>query len=311
MAASAWRVAPPVLVVLLGTLLALGCTSERRTPSPEVADSALVVAVGDIAADCRREAHEGSAEATAVLLDDIQGTVLALGDLALPQGSAESFQKCYDLRWGHFKWRTRPVPGNHEYYTEGAAGYFDYFGKAAGEPGKGYYSYNLGSWHLVALNSNCERIGGCDESSPQVRWLKADLAANDGKRCTLAYMHHPRFSSGAKHGNTHYVKPLWEALYEAGAEVVLSAHEHNYERFAPQNPGGREDPEDGIREFVVGTGGGKGTYPILEPIANSEVHNDETYGVLKLTLNPKSYEWRFVPVEGETFSDSGSAKCYQ
>jgi calcineurin-like phosphoesterase family protein len=308
--ASARRTAPTFLVVVLATLIAVGCSSERTPSSPEVARSPVVVAVGDIAADCRREAHEGSAEATAVLLDDIQGTVLALGDLALPQGSAESFQKCYDLSWGHFKWRTRPVPGNHEYYTEGAAGYFDYFGRAAGEPGKGYYSYNLGSWHLVALNSNCERIGGCDESSPQVRWLKADLAANDGKRCTLAYMHHPRFSSGEKHGNTHYVKPLWGALYEAGAEVVLSANEHNYERFAPQNPGGREDPEDGIREFVVGTGGGKGTYPILEPIANSEVHNDETYGVLKLTLNPKSYEWRFVPVEGETFSDSGSARCH-
>jgi hypothetical protein len=310
--ASVRRSAPTFAVVLLATLLiAVGCSSERTPSSPEVARSPVVVAVGDIAADCRREAHEGSAEATAELLNAItQGTVLALGDLALPQGSAESFQKCYDLSWGFFKWRTRPVPGNQEYYTQGAAGYFDYFGKAAGEPGKGYYSYNLGSWHLVALNSNCERIGGCEESSPQVRWLKADLAANDDKRCTLAYMHHPRFSSGEKHGNTHKVKPLWGALYEAGAEVVLSANERNYERFAPQKPGGRADPQRGIREFVVGTGGGKGHNPIVEPIANSEVHNDDTYGVLKLTLNPESYEWRFVPVEGETFSDSGSARCH-
>ena len=142
----------------------------------------------------------------------------------------------------------------------------------------------------------CEEIGGCEASSAQVRWLKADHAANDDKRCTLAYMHQPRFSSGVKHGNTYYVKSLWEALHEAGAEVVLSGHEHNYERFAPQKPGGRADPERGIRQFVVGTGGGKGLYPILDPLANSEVHNDETYGVLKLTLRPEGYEWRFETV---------------
>jgi acid phosphatase type 7 len=206
----------------------------------------------------------------------------------------------------------RPMPGNHEYDTRGAAGYFHYFGRAAGDPGKGYYSYDLGEWHIVALNSNCkeEEVGGCEASSQQVRWLKADLAANKDQRCTLAYMHHPRFSSGKEHGNIHYVKPLWEALYEAGADVVLSGHEHNYERFAPQTPAGRADPQRGIREFVVGTGGGKGHYPISEPIAISEVHNDETYGVLKLTLRPKSYEWRFVPEEGETFTDSGSARCH-
>jgi hypothetical protein len=303
--------APTLLVALLATLLiAVGCSSERTPSSPEVAARPpVVVAAGDIAADCRPEGNEATAEATAKLVNDIQGTVLALGDLALPRGSAESFQECYDLSWGYFKGRTRPVAGNREYYAEGAAGYFDYFGKAAGEPGKGYYSFDLGQWHLVALNSNCEELGGCDKSSPQVRWLKADLAANDDKRCTLAYMHHPRFSSGVKHGSTHYVKPLWGALYEAGAEVVLSSHELNYERFAPQNPDGREDPERGIREFVVGTGG-KGHYPIVDTLANSEVHNDETYGVLKLTLNPESYEWRFVPVEGETFTDSGSARCH-
>ena len=170
----------------------------------------------------------------------------------------------------------------------------------------------MGKWHIVALNSNCkeEEVGDCEASSQQVRWLKADLAANKDKRCTLAYMHHPRFSSGKEHGSIHYVKPLWEALYEGGAEVVLSGHEHNYERFAPQNPGGGADTERGIREFVVGTGGGKGHYPIGDPITNSEVHNDQTYGVLKLTLRPKSYEWRFVPEEGETFTDSGSARCH-
>jgi calcineurin-like phosphoesterase family protein len=305
------RTAPTFLVVLLATLLiALGCGSERTASSPEeVARSPVVVAAGDIGADCRPEGG-GAAEATAELVSDIQGTVLALGGLTLPRGSAESFRECYNLSWGYFKGRTKPVPGNHEYYTQGAAGYFDYFGKAAGDPDRGYYSYNLGRWHIVALNSNCGQIDGCEASSPQGRWLKADLAANKDKSCTLAYMHHPRFSSGeVTGGNSHEVRPLWEALYEAGAEVVLSAHELNYERFAPQTSGGRERPERGIRQFVVGTGG-RGHYPIVEPIANSEVHNDETYGVLKLTLNPKSYEWRFVPVEGETFSDSGSARCH-
>jgi hypothetical protein len=302
----AGKSAAVVIVAFIAVLVAAGCAPERppRPPSGEV-----VVAAGDIA-DCRREGDD----ATARLLGGIDGaTVLALGDNAYPDGSAEDYEECYEPTWGRFKDRTKPSPGNHDYDTQGAEGYFDYFGKAAGDPSEGYYSYDLGaSWHIVALNSNCEEVpGGCEEGSQQVRWLKADLAANDDKKCTLAYMHHPRFSSGVKHGNTHYVKPLWEALYEAGADVVLSAHEHNYERFAPQNPGGREDPEGGIREFVVGTGGGKGTYPILEPIANSEVHNDDTYGVLRLTLRPKGYDWRFVPVEGETFTDSGSAKCQQ
>ena len=301
------RLAPMVLVTFMGTLLAVGCAPERLSrPLPRPPPSGeVIVAAGDIA-DCRSE----GAEATAELLEGIDGTVLTLGDHAYPDGSAEDFEECYDPTWGRFEDRTKPSPGNHEYDTEEAEGYFDYFGKAAGEPDKGYYSYDLGAWHLVALNSNCEEVSGCDAEAPQVRWLKADLAANDDKSCTLAYMHHPRFSSGGKHGNTHYIKPLWEALYEAGADLVLSGHEHNYERFAPQNPGGRADPERGIRGFVVGTGGGKGLYPIVDPIANSEVHNDNTYGVLKLTLRQEGYEWRFVPVGGDEFTDSGSAGCH-
>jgi acid phosphatase type 7 len=304
-ASASRRLAPVFFVALLGTLLALlGCAPERppRPPSGEV-----IVAAGDIG-DCRREGDE----ATARLVDDISDrTVLTLGDAAYPEGTAEDFEECYEPTWGRFKDRTKPIPGNHEYDTRGAEGYFDYFGKAAGDPEEGYYSYDLGRWHIVALNSNCEEVpGGCEASSAQVRWLKADLAANEDKSCTLAYMHHPRFSSGEKHGSTHYVKPLWDALYKAEADVVLSGHEHNYERFALQNPKGKADPEGGIRQFVVGTGGGKGTYPILDPIANSEVLNDDTYGVLKLTMRPKSYEWRFVPVEGERFTDSGSARCH-
>jgi hypothetical protein len=301
----AGKIATAVIAAFVAGLLAAGCGSEQTPSPPEQTPSApVVVAAGDIA-DCRTE----GGEATAKLVGGIPGTVLTLGDNAYPEGSAEDFEECYDPAWGRFKDRTRPSPGNHEYETENAEGYFGYFGRDAGDPDRGYYSYDLGDWHLLALNSNCEEVGGCDASSAQVRWLKADLAANKDKTCTLAYMHHPRFSSGEMNGNTYEVRPLWEALYEAGADVVLSAHEHNYERFAPQTSGGRENPERGIREFVVGTGG-RGHYPIVEPIANSEVHNDETYGVLELTLNPKSYEWRFVPVEGETFSDSGSARCH-
>jgi 3',5'-cyclic AMP phosphodiesterase CpdA len=311
------RPAPSVIVALLTTLIALGCSSER-TPSPEVvAGSPVVVAVGDIA-HCRSEGDE----ATARLLGSIDGsTVLTLGDSAYGQGSAQNYEKCYDPAWGRFKGRTRPVPGNHDYYTEGAAGYFDYFGKAAGEPDKGYYSYDLGAWHLVALNSNCEEVlGGCGASSPQVRWLKADLAKDD-KSCTLAYFHHPLFTSGKYRPGIPEVRLLWEALYAAGADVVLNGHDHNYQRFAPQGPDGRTDPEHGIREFVVGTGG-KSHYAITWgmpgqyfpevwlPMANIQAYDGETNGVLKLTLRPKGYEWRFIPAAGGEFRDSGGDQCH-
>jgi acid phosphatase type 7 len=330
-AAGTRRSAPTVAAALALVILLAGCGAEATAPkqtaeqvAPErttghatdtagqtgrqrstglATDGHLVVAAGDIAS-CESQGDE----ATADLLATIDGTVLALGDEAYDEGSTAEFRDCYDPTWGRIAARTKPTPGNHEYETAGAKGYFDYFGKAAGDPGKGYYSYDLGNWHLVSLNSNCEEIGGCDSSSPQVRWLKSDLAAND-ERCTLAYMHHPRFSSGEEHGSTPEVKPLWEALYAAGVDIVLSGHEHNYERFAPQDPGGRADPERGIREFVVGTGG-KSHYAIVDPLSNSEVHNDDTYGILELTLHPNSYDWRFVPAEGGTFTDSGSARCH-
>jgi Calcineurin-like phosphoesterase len=232
---------------------------------------------------------------------------LTLGDNAYEDGTAQNFSECYEPTWGQFKERTRPAPGNHEYETEGASAYFDYFGEAAGQPGKGYYSYELDQWHIVALNSNCEDVG-CTASSPQLRWLEADLA-KETKTCTLVYFHYPLFSSGKYRPGIHEVKPLWEALYAAEADVVLNGHDHNYQRFAPQDPNGKADPERGIREFVVGTGG-RSHYQILGPIANSEVYNDETYGVLKLTFRPEGYEWRFIAVDGETFTDSGSARCH-
>ena len=301
----AGRTATVVIVAFVALLIAAGCRPEK----PSVGKPLVVVTAGDIAV-CAREGDE----ATAKLVEGIDGaTVLTLGDNAYPEGSAEDFEECYEPTWGQFKNRTKPVPGNHEYYTEGARGYFEYFGEAAGDPEEGSYSYELGSWHIVALNSNCgEAQIRCSPSSTQVRWLEDDLAANADEEggCTLAYMHHPRFSSGAEHGSYDTMEPLWEALYESGAEMVLSGHEHNYERFAPQDPSGKADPEGGIRQFVVGTGGGASDYPILEPLPNSEVHNDETYGVLKLTLRPKSYEWRFLSAEGGEFTDSGSARCH-
>jgi hypothetical protein len=295
------RAASAAVVSFVLAILAGGCGPDaaRFTDTlfaPSV-DLPVLVAAGDMA--------------TADLLATVDGTVITLGDNAYEQGSAENYRECYDPTWGRFKHHTLPIPGNHEYETEGAEGYFDYFGDAAGDPSKGYYSYDLAGWHIVALNSNeCLQIGGCRIVSPQVRWLKANLAANEDETCTLAYMHHPRFSSGEVHGSAPEVRLLlWEALYEAGADVVLSGHEHNNERFAPQDPGRRADPELGIREFVVGTGG-KSHYEIEVPLTNSEVHNDNTYGVLKLTLHPKSYDWPFIPVEGEALTDSGRGRCH-
>jgi acid phosphatase type 7 len=295
------RTATGVIMATVAVLLiAWGCVPQ---PTP----SAEVVAAGDIA-KCSTQADEATAE----LVEGIDGTVLALGDEAYPRGSTANFEKCYGPSWGRFKERTKPVPGNHEYYTEGARGYFEYFGEAAGDREEGYYSYDLGSWHVVALNSNCgEGEIRCGPGSAQTKWLKEDLAANDQALCTLAYMHHPRFSSGQKHGSSAGgVKELWEVLYEADADVVLSGHEHNYERFAAQDPQGRADPQRGIRQFVVGTGGAAENYPIGNLMENTEVYNDETDGVLRLTLEENAYEWRFVPVEGESFTDSGSTGCH-
>ena len=200
-----------------------------------------------------------------------------------------------------------PSAGNHEYYTAGASGYFEYFGEAAGDPQKGYYSYDLGSWHVVVLNSNCAEIGGCGAGSPQERWLREDLAAHPSA-CTAAYFHHPRFSS-SRIGNNSAMVPFWEALYEADAEVVLGGHAHHYERFAPQTPGGQADPAQGIREFVVGTGG-KSLNSFGTVKANSQVRLNNANGVIKLTLHPASYDWQFVTAPDGTVADSGSTSCH-
>ncbi|HET8712163.1 MAG TPA: Ig-like domain-containing protein [Gemmatimonadales bacterium] len=260
--------------------------------------SAVLVGAGDIAS-CTSSGDE----ATAKLLDAIEGTVFTAGDLAYDNGSAEDYANCYAPSWGKHKDRTRPVPGNHEYFTFGASGYFDYFGSLAGERTKGYYSYELGGWHIIALNSNLR----VDPGSPQEQWLREDLA-NSTAKCTLAYWHHPRFSSGADHGDDATMQPLWQALYEHGAEVVISGHDHIYERFAPQTPAGVLDLQNGIREFIVGTGGGSRDQ-LGMPSPNSEVRSNTTWGVLKLTLFPDRYEWKFVPVAGKSFTDSGTGSC--
>ena len=272
------------------------------TPTPTntpVAGSEVFVGAGDIA-DCSRVQDE----LTAQLLDNIPGTVFTAGDNAYPGGTADSFNGCYEPTWGRHKARTHPAVGDNEYDTPGASGYFNYFGAAAGNPNEGYYSYDLGSWHIIVLNSNCSQIGGCRPDDPQGQWLQADLAANP-RTCILAIHHEPLFSSNT--GDID-MRDFWVPLYAAGADVVLSGHRHMYERFAQQNPDGVADPGRGIRQFVVGTGGS--SLSSLDGVApNSEVRDDNTYGVLKLTLNPSSYDWEFIPIAGQTFTDSGSAQC--
>ena len=257
----------------------------------------VFVGAGDIA-DCGADAA-----ATAALLDNIPGTVFTAGDNAYPDGSADDYARCYEPTWGRHKARTRPSPGNHDYQTSGAAAYFSYFGANAGPSGRGYYSYNIGDWHIVSLNSNVSMATG----SAQEQWLRADLAASS-KRCTLAYWHHPRFSSG-DHGSSTAAQPLWQALYDAGAEVVVAGHDHNYQRFAPMTATGTLDLARGIRQFVAGTGGAS-HYGFSSPIANTEAYDTSTSGVLKLTLSASSYTWEFVPVAGGTYRDSGSGTCH-
>ncbi|MDX6645208.1 MAG: hypothetical protein QOK40_935, partial [Miltoncostaeaceae bacterium] len=282
-------------------------------PPPSVSDP-VVAAAGDIACDPGGGNFTGASIGTCqmratsdLLLDGDVSSVLTLGDNQYENNTYSSYLQSFDPTWGRVKPLIHPGIGNHEYLTAGAGGYFQYFGAAAGDPARGYYSFDVGSWHLIALNSNCSKVGGCGVGSAQETWLRADLAAHPAA-CTLAYWHHPRFSSG-EHGSFASVQPLWQALYDAGAEAVLSGHDHDYERFAAQTAAGALDPARGIRQFVVGTGG-KNHYPVGTALAHSEVRNDTTYGVLKLTLRSGGYDWRFEPQAGGTFTDAGSAACH-
>jgi hypothetical protein len=285
----------------LAAMLASMATVLVAGPSAGQTSAVTLVGAGDIS----RCDNKGDT-ATARLVSSIPGTVFTAGDNAYQEGSLYQFKNCYGPTWGRFKARTKPTVGNHEYRTPGAAGYFNYFGAAAGQPGKGYYSYNRGAWHIIALNSMCAYVqGGCDPGSPMLTWLKNDLAAHP-TRCTLAYFHKPLFSSGYSRGNP-VVKPLWNALYSAHADVVVSGHDHVYERFARQTPSGALD-EKGIREFVVGTGGAE-LGGFNHTARHSQVRNANTYGVLKLRLESGGYSWKFVHVAGKTFTDSGTTSC--
>lgn len=269
------------------------------SPAPLLDSEAVIAGAGDIAAS------NSGAERTARLLDEIDPDVVyTVGDNAYPDGAAQDYASFYEPTWGRHKAKTRPAPGNHDYHQAGAGPYFDYFGFLAGERGTGYYAYSLGSWRLYALNSNIPMGVG----SPQEAWLRLDLAATR-PACVLAYWHHPRFSAGMYEDDVRS-DAIWRALYDANAEVVLSGHDHNYQRYVPLNPDGGVDRAKGIRQFVVGTGG-NGHYPLVARAdATREAGDDQTYGVLRLTLSRLGYDWSFIPEAGMAFTDRGFGFCH-
>ena len=290
------------LLLLALLLVAVGLAGVgSRSFAATAASDPVITAAGDISP---RNVH-GAQKQTSDQVIAINPTVaLTLGDNQYPAGTLADFQTYYEPTWGRFKAITRPSPGNHDYRTAGTAGYFRYFGSAAMPNGTSYYSFDLGSWHLIALDSNIARNAG----SPQEQWLRADLAATT-QPCILAYWHHPRFTSGITHDDNTSVGAFWTALYDARADVVLSGHEHNYERFGPQNPSAHADPQ-GIRQFVVGTGGAPLYAQFGAPDLNSEVRNGSTHGVLKLTLQPTGYEWQFMSSEGTLVDSGGPDACH-
>jgi hypothetical protein len=307
-----------VLSVLAASLWIVGGrprSDGAGRPATYTGPDPVVGAAGDIACDPESRffgrtppdrAHCQDSTTAAVLARERVTAVLALGDIQYESATLDEFRRSYDRTWGALKDRTYPVLGNHEYRERGAPGYFAYFGEVAGRPGEGYYSFDVGAWHLIALNSNCNDVA-CFEGSEQERFLRSDLAANR-HRCVLAFWHQPRFSSGPE-GEEPSVAPFWDALYDAGADVVLNGHNHHYERFAPQNPASRLDPRRGIREFVVGTGGDS-LQRFIRTQRNSEVRIAATFGVLLLELKPAGYEWTFVPTEADGGRDSGRATCH-
>ena len=268
-----------------------------------------LIAAGDIAS-CEETGDEQTAKLIQSMLKTTPATVAALGDLVYPTGKLETYQNCYGPSWGKFLKQTKAAIGNHDYAGGTSEGYSAYFGAAAGPNPEHYYSYNLGTgsstWHVIVLNSNCWAVGGCEIGSKQYKWLQADLEKNQ-TNCTLAYWHHPRFSS-ALHGNNNFMQDVWALMANSSVELVLNGHDHDYERFAPLNANGKPS-EKGTREFVVGTGG-KNTYPILNIKPGSQVRETGTFGVLELKLKASSYDWKFVPVAGKTFMDTGSTNCH-
>jgi hypothetical protein len=301
---------------IAASLALAGCLSlhtSRAVATPNTGwpaipgDGIAVYAAGDIA-DCRRVPPDASGAAVTARMVETglaaapDAVAITLGDHTYPIGLYEEFTFCYQPTWGRFRDRTHPAPGNHEYNSPGAAGYYRYFGAAAGPERRGYYSFMLGGWHVVSINSNLQPSA----HQRQLDWLKNTLAQTPAK-CTLAYWHHPLFSSGG-HGNQPRMRDVWKILEAAGADVVLAAHDHNYERFAPQTSDGRRDEQRGIRQFVVGTGGARLT-PILFRKANSEAVENSTHGVLRLVLKESGYEWEFLAAAGG-FSDRGATLCH-
>jgi hypothetical protein len=294
-----------LVIVVLG--LVLGLALGGGDDSQAEGGSAVLLAAGDIA-ECDHQGDEATAK---ILADYPQATIQTLGDNAYQHGTGAEFAQCYDPSWGQFKDRTRPATGNHDEATENAQGYWEYFGERGGPYDKYYYSYDLGSWHVVVLNSDCWRVGGCELDDPQAEWLRNDLARH-GAFCTLAVWHRPPFSSG-RYGDpddTDRVRPLWRVVSEEGVDVVLTGHEHSYERFAPMDADGKRDDAQGVRLFVVGTGGGNLRSFANDPLPTTEAREDDTWGVLKLDLKPSSYAWEFLPVAGSSFSDSGIGSCH-
>ena len=275
--------------------------SGSGSPPASALGDPVLVGAGDIA-DCGLDDDT----ATAALLDSIPGTVFTAGDNAYPDGSPDQFRDCYGPTWGRHLGRTLAAAGNHDWGTRDLAGYLGYFGAAGAPNGTSWYSRDIGAWHVIVLDSDCSKVGGCGSDSAQGRWLTEDLKGS-AARCSLAIWHHPRFSSG-EHGNDTDVGPFWDALYAAGADLVINGHDHDYERFAPQSPDGQADRERGIREFVVGTGGAA-LRDLRTQTANSEFMAAVAHGIMQLVLHPTSYEWTFTPTGGQ-FSDSGTGPCH-
>jgi acid phosphatase type 7 len=296
-----------LLAILAAVVCLCGCSGSPAAPAqvpggggegpPSVSAAAPVTfaGAGDIA-DCG-----AAAPLTAALLDRIDGTIFTLGDHAYPSGTSSEFRNCYEPTWGRHRQRTRPTPGNHDYNTGGGAPYFEYFGTNAGPAGLGYYSFTLGAWHVVSLNSEIDARAG----SPQERWLRADLAANPAK-CTVAYWHRALFSSG-NHGGDPKMSDIWRTLYEHDVDLAITGHEHLYERFAPQDASGRLDTGRGIRQFVVGTGGVP-LFPLRQVRPNSEL-SATVHGVIAFTLETDRYRWRFTSIDG-SFGDTGMDSCH-
>ena len=293
-----------LLAALLLAIAGILCWPGRKSTS-QTTDVTLVGA-GDIADGFNLTLADSMA--TAALLDAYpSATVFATGDVVYDNGTDGDFAKAYDPTWGRARARTIPVPGNHEYNAAFAVGYFNYFGPAAGDPTKGYYSLDLGAWHIVVVNSNCAFVGGCGSNSLQEVWLRNDLAAHT-QACTLALWHHPLYTSSTTSPDSE-MQTVFQDLYNAHADLVVNGHAHVYERFAPQDANGNLDTARGITEIVAGTGG-KSHVSFGTTAANSLVRNGSTFGVLKLTLHSSSFDWQFVPVPGGTFTDSGTQACH-